>query len=348
VSAEVQPVPRNRERLKFLRGKEHVLAEEDFIEMKNVMATWGIMLVGLRPSDDQTLVEGDAGTIVKQTDLQISSSLLSLARDKYPGSFSEEHDQKDRSIIFPLSKKYARLRKRVIRRGKWMVDPVDGTGDRDKGQTDAERNGYGILSSFVKEGKVEASIAVRPAYNHVLTYRDRKIRLTHLVHEDASTEITSQSREEVVRGQSQENVVRVNIRRAYPEVNFTTDAPDFWDFAKEKTGITFKEVPCGGAADSLSKLVLGELDLVVARKGDWKSWDTGPFDPMIEAFGGKLTDCDNNTLGGYDREDLWHRRGVVASIDEKGQRAHDALITAMEAYKKERGIDLVISPQRKT
>lgn len=139
-----------------------------------------------------------------------------------------------------------------------------------------------------------------------------------------------------------DNIVRVNVRKAYPEVNFDAD---FWEFAKEKTGVTFQEVRSGGAGDSLSKLVLGELDLVVARKGDWKSWDTGPFDPMIAGLEGKMTDCDGNPLGNYQREDLWHRRGVVASVGEKGAMAHSALVTSLQAYKKEKGIDLIVSPK---
>ncbi len=330
--------------------KERPLPEQDFIDMKDEMVKQGQMLSDLQVADDPTISgAGDPGKIVKETDIKISGALLKLAKQKYPGSFSEEHDPKDKNHIFPPKEKFARLRKWAIRMGKWMIDPVDGTGDRDKGEPGTpEGMGFSILNTFVRNGIVEAGIVVRPAYNQVLTYKDGQIQLTE---KNTSKEITTESREATRRDVSSDDpdVVRVNIRTEYPQTHFpkVPDVPeDFWDFATKITGYRFEQVRGGGAGDSLSKLVLGELDLVVARVGDWKSWDTGPFDPMIEKLGGTLTNCDGKQLGGYDREDLWHRRGVIASIGEKGVQAHAALLHAMREYKYRHNIDLIISPKK--
>lgn len=335
--------PTLRERL---QRREHGLSDHNFSAMMAEMIRQGEILRDTNPADDATLSgAGDTGSIVKQTDISISIALLNLARRSHPGSFSEEHDSHDRGIIFPLREKYVRLRKKSIRDGVWEIDPVDGTGDRDKGEPGSpERMGYSILANFVRNGEVDSSVVVRPAYNQVLTYRNGTIQLTE---NEVAREITTATREEnrlVWEQPDQQNVVRVNVRKAYPEVKFP---PDFWEFAHKLTGIRFQEVRCGGAGDALSKLVLGELDLVVARKGDWKTWDTGPFDPMIKKLGGRLTDCDTNPLEGHNRVDLWHHRGVVASIGKKGLEAHDGLVIAMKEYKKRLGIDLVIQTSPK-
>jgi 3'-phosphoadenosine 5'-phosphosulfate (PAPS) 3'-phosphatase len=336
----------------FIYPPEAELTDADFYVMQQHMNRLGTRLKAADPHAEVIFQgAGDVGSIQTSSDVDNSRFLLGLSRPKFRGSFSEEDDPQDEHG------RYLRLRDDFIRQGLWMFDPVDGSGDRIYGEPGTpERNGYSILASHLRDGEVQASIVVRPEfdYSRILTFKDGKV----FAHNSSSFfwrqdgqaiiqghDVTDSSRLAVQDRDIQRGVirsakeVRVNVRDAYSDVNFP---PDFWKFAQKETGIKFVPVRRGGAGDSLSELVLGGLDLVVARKGDWKAWDTGPFDPMIRTLGGKLTDCDNNPLEGYNRPDLWHHRGVVASIGEKGMRAHDALIGAMDLYKKQHKRDLVI------
>lgn len=297
----------------------------DIRQMHARMQFTGMELEASNPSDEEIIEgAGNTGTIVTSADLAVSDFLLAYARKSFPGSFSEEDDPVDQEG------NHIRLKPDFVSQGYFIIDPIDGTGDRRYGTTGSpERKGYSVLATFMKDGNVSASLVERPAYQQEIIYIDGQI----IVIENGK----ARKLEHPTRTDSQNETVRVNVRKAYEGVNFP---PDFWKFAYEVTGTRFEEVRSGGAGDSLSKLVLGDVDLVVARKGDWKVWDTGPFDPMVKLLGGKMTDCDNNPLGGYLRNDLWHRNGVVASLGIS--RGHDNLIIAMEQYKQNIGNDLVI------
>lgn len=134
-----------------------------FLDMKAA----GKALESSNPSTEKVISgHGDTGTIVTDQDLQVSERLLRIARGYYPGSFSEENDPK-------VGRTFIRLLPRNRVKGIWMIDPIDGTGDRKYGEVGSpERKGYSILSSFINpQGKIEASIVVRPAYNQELLYR---------------------------------------------------------------------------------------------------------------------------------------------------------------------------------
>jgi 3'-phosphoadenosine 5'-phosphosulfate (PAPS) 3'-phosphatase len=327
---------------RFIYPPEAELTDADFYIMLQRMDRLGRSLQAADPHAEVIYqAPGDVGSIQMSSDVDNSRILLGIARPKFGGSFSEEDDPQDEHG------RYLRLRDDFIRQGFWMIDPVDGSGDRRYGGPGTpERSGYSILAAHLRDGEVQSSIVVRPesVYSRMLTFKNGEI----FAHSTDSF-FWQSNRQPIMQGykvteksrgvDNSNNEVRVNVRNAYSDVNFP---PDFWKFAQNETGIKFVPVRRGGAGDSLSELVLGGLDLVVARKGDWKAWDTGPFDPMIRTLGGKLTDCDNNPLGGYNRPDLWHHRGVIASIGEKGMRAHDALVGAMDLYKQQRGHDLVM------
>ena len=55
-----------------------------------------------------------------------------------------------------------------------------------------------------------------------------------------------------------------------------------------------------------------QRDLYVYTGGRTKIWDTCGPEAVLTAAGGKMSDVDGNSLV-YDREDLYNRRGIVAS-----------------------------------
>lgn len=270
---------------------------------------------------------GDTGTVTLVSDVSMSHYLLELARAKYPGSFSEE-DALDPTKLAP-SEKY------------FLIDPIDGSGDRKYGQPGTPSgDGYSVLNSFVAGDRSVAGTVYRPAYRQVLIGAEGKI---HRYQVDAAGKLQEQPFQRV--GRSDGDPVRVNIRPAYPNTNFPEE---FWQFVSAQAGIEVVQVETGGAGDSLARLVLGGaggLDMVYSgRKGDWKTWDTGPFEPMLQTLSGRLTDTRGQPLGGHRRTDQWHATGVMASIGVN--EAHTAVVQAIAEWNRTHD-PLVFDPRSK-
>jgi hypothetical protein len=320
------------------------LTDQDFLIKQDLMQT---LIYELVRNEDPTLEDilhgaGDTGTIQTVSDIRISAALLDPIRPKFPGSFSEEDDPRDETG-------FLRLRPEYIDLGLWMDDPKDGTGDWRYGEPESpERMGITTLATFLEGDNPTAGIIVRPYYGQTLTNHHGR---TQLIQHGGSTEITP-----ATRNVFDDDLVRVNERRAYPHANLPTE---FWDFARNETGVNFHLVRRGGAGDSLSELVLGGLDIVyeagkiadrdkergmVGTNGDWKGWDTGAAHKMIEGQGGRLSDRFNRPLKGYVREDLWHRDGVIATAGEKGAVAHDAMVYALAEYRQPRDRKMPLHP----
>lgn len=288
--------------------------------MLMAMRETGQSLLGTRETDKEVSGSGDTGTVVLQSDLANSEYLLGVARKEYPGSFSEEDDPRFNGG----------LPSRLMHSNLWMVDPVDGTGDRKYGKPGtASGDGYSILSTFLARDSAEIGIAVRPAHNSAIVHAEGETSLVQL------DSLLAHSLMRIIHPR-RDGAVRVNVRPAYPKTHMP---PDFWEYVEKFSGITFKEAEAGGAGDSLSRLLLGNLDVVIARVGDWKAWDTGPFDKAIRSLGGRMTDGRGEKLRGYREVDLWHRQGVIASI--LNGDAHDALVYAIKAYERDKKTSII-------
>ena len=253
--------------------------------------------------------ETSTGTIVTAADLNLSERYLTFASSQFPGSFSEEHDPKapDGSL---MRLQYSEL---------LMFDPLDGTGDKKYGSPDTPSGmGYSSLVTVVNNNEAVGGVCIRPAHHEVLIFHEgemHRYRITNqqsgiLAKEPADAFLGTHLR----KTNPNPNEIRVNNRPAYPDTNFP---PEFFENVNEVAEGEFTFVPteAGGAGDSLSRLMLGDLDLVYSgRKTDWKNWDTDLFKGAINQYGGRITDYSGKPLAGINNEDLWHTNGVLASI----------------------------------
>lgn len=293
--------------IKLLEGERKAVSA-----MAERMVTGAELLLTDRARDVVLSGAGDTGTVTLGSDVSMSHYLLEEARQQYPGSFSEE-DALDPTTL-PTHEKY------------FLIDPIDGSGDRKYGQPGTPSgDGYSVLSSFVMRDRVAAGMVHRPAYRQVLIGVEGKIYLYRVTADGKFQEQPFQ------REPKSDSVIRVNVRAAYPQTNFPKE---FWKFVSAQSGIEVVEVETGGAGDSLARLVLGGtngLDIVYSgRKGDWKTWDTGPFEPMLQSLGGRLTDSTGQALGRHRRTDQWHATGVIASVGVTA--AHNAVIQGIAEW----------------
>lgn len=294
--------------------------------MTERMVTGAELLLTDRARDVVLSGADDTGTVTLGSDVSMSHYLLEQARKQYPGSFSEE-DALDPTALSADAKYF-------------LIDPIDGSGDRKYGQPGTPSgDGYSVLSSFVVCDRVAAGMVYRPAYRQILIGAEGKVHIYQV-----STDGKFQE-QQFQRASKSDRVIRVNVRSAYPQTNFPKE---FWQFVSAQSGIEIVEVETGGAGDSLARLVLGGthgVDIVYSgRKGDWKTWDTGPFEPMLQMLGGRLTDSTGQALGRYRRTDQWHATGVVASVGVTA--AHNAVIQAIAEWNRTHE-PLVFDPRRK-
>jgi len=277
---------------------------------------------------------GDTGCITLASDESISAQLLRAVRPTFPGSYSEEEDPRNAQGQ-PQRCQHDTL---------WVVDPVDGSGDRRAfdGQDRPAARGYSILAALVERGKTAAGLCARPAYGEIWHFLPREIRRFEVTGETLTrVPFTPPVRPAVERG-----VVRIGFRPAYPQTNFPQE---LLHAASQHLGHgrRYEAVEVGGAGDAFSQLIEGKLDLVVSgKKTDWKVWDTAPFALALRTLGGRLTDYHDSDLtrGPHDL-DQWHTGGVIASVGCAD--AHQAFLKALSAA---RSVDptLVFDPRSKS
>ncbi len=276
---------------------------------------------------------GDTGTITLASDESISARLLRAVRREHPGSYSEEDDPSAEDGS-PVRCQHSKL---------WVIDPVDGSGDRRAfaGQDRPAARGYSILATLYDRGEVVTSLCARPAYGELWHFSRNGIQRFRVEGETLSPLAFSSAGRSVERG----GRIRVGVRPAYPQTNFPESLllgagqRCFGDFQ-------FEPVEVGGAGDAFAQLIEGRIDLLVSgRKTDWKVWDTAPFVLPVQHLRGRLTDYQNRPLTrGPSALDQWHTDGVIASVG--CERAHEAYL---EALLEARALDptLVFDPRLK-
>ena len=275
---------------------------------------------------------GDTGTITLASDESISSQLLRAVHSQFPGSYSEEDDPCG-SDGLPLRCQHETL---------WVVDPVDGTGDRRAfaGQDRPAARGYSILATLFDRGEIVTSLCARPAYGELWHFSPEAIRRFQVTGERLTQiSFTPPTRASVANG-----VVRIGFRPAYPQTNFPESLLESAS-PYLGNGRRLQAVEVGGAGDAFAQLIEGKIDLLVSgKKTDWKVWDTAPFVLPLRRLGGQLTDYTNQELvrGPHDR-DQWHTGGVIASLGCAD--AHRCFLQALEAARRADPA-LVFDPRR--
>ena len=288
-----------------------------------------------RESDRVLEGEGDTGTIVAESDISMSTFLLRTAIGElgYPASFSEESEAK----WAKQAEAGDEPQRMQVGNGRlYVIDPVDGSGDRKFGKPGTPSgDGYTSLTTRFGPNGSEIGIILRPAHGQTIITVDRTLHRQGrsgiiFLHDEGDSHIRRWATPVVP-----SRTLRVNVRPAYPQTHFPRG---FWEFIGREIGKDIEEVEAGGAGDSLSRLLLGELDLVHSGiKGDWKLWDTGPFTPApmhFANYNGLLEFINHPT-----ECDLWHRSGVLAGSISDVLRVQ----LAMRKYRAEVG-EFMVTP----
>jgi len=180
----------------------------------------------------------------------------------------------------------ARLGKRRV----WMVDPIDGTSDFILGEV-----GFVVMIGLAVEGRPMVGAVAHPLSEKVYG---------GIVGVGAWVE--------------EADGVRAPLRTS------TIDAPPGIRLVASKTHRTPRidrikralqiedEINVGSVGLKIGLVSRAERDLYVYTGGRTKIWDTCGPEAILLGAGGRMTDVDGEPLI-YDRQDLYNRRGIVAS-----------------------------------
>jgi 3'(2'), 5'-bisphosphate nucleotidase len=182
----------------------------------------------------------------------------------------------------------ARLGKRRI----WMVDPIDGTSDFILGDT-----GFVVMIGLVVDGRPLVGAVAHPLSEKV--FGGIAGDTTTAWVEDAKGVRTPLHTTVIERAPGIRLVASKTHRT--PRIDRIKKALQVED-----------EMNVGSVGLKIGLVSEGVRDLYVYTGGRTKIWDTCAPEAILRGAGGAMTDVDGEPLV-YDREDLYNRRGIVAS-----------------------------------
>jgi 3'(2'), 5'-bisphosphate nucleotidase len=182
---------------------------------------------------------------------------------------------------------------RLGRARVWMVDPIDGTRDFILGD-----DGFAVMIGLCVDGRPKVGAVAQPPTGKTYTgiagvgawldLRDTPAAPRQPLHTSS------------IAGPPGIRLVASKSHRT-PRVD-----------AVRKALMIDDEINVGSVGLKIGLCAEAARDLYVYTGGRTKIWDTCGPEAVLSAAGGKMTDVDGNALV-YDREDLYNRRGIVAS-----------------------------------
>ena len=179
---------------------------------------------------------------------------------------------------------------RLGRRRIWMVDPIDGTSDFILGDT-----GFVVMIGLAVDGRPTVGAVAHPLSEKVFG---------GIVGAGAWVE-DAQGARSPLRTSTIERAPGIRL------VASKTHRTDRIDRIKRALQIE-DEMNVGSVGLKIGLVSEAVRDLYVYTGGRTKIWDTCAPEAILHGAGGKMTDVDGAPLV-YDREDLYNRRGIVAS-----------------------------------
>jgi 3'(2'), 5'-bisphosphate nucleotidase len=179
---------------------------------------------------------------------------------------------------------------RIGRSRIWMVDPIDGTSDFILGDT-----GFVVMIGLAIDGRPIVGAVAHPLSEKVFA---------GVVGAGAWVEDVTGARTPL----HTSTIERAPGIRLVASKTHRTQRID-----KIKKALQIEdEINVGSVGLKIGLVTEAKRDLYVYTGGRTKIWDTCAPEAVLSAAGGKMTDVDGNPLV-YDREDLYNRRGIVAS-----------------------------------
>ena len=172
----------------------------------------------------------------------------------------------------------------------WMVDPIDGTSDFILGDT-----GFVVMIGLCVDGRPTVGAVAHPLSDKVFA---------GVVGAGAWVEDAAGARM-ALHTSSIERAPGIRL------VASKTHRTQRIDRIKQALQIE-DEINVGSVGLKIGLVTEAKRDLYVYTGGRTKIWDTCGPEAVLCAAGGKMSDVDGNPLV-YDREDLYNRRGIVAS-----------------------------------
>ena len=172
----------------------------------------------------------------------------------------------------------------------WMVDPIDGTSDFILGDT-----GFVVMIGLCVDGRPTVGAVAHPLSEKVFA----GVVGAGAWVEDAAGQRTPLHTSTIERAPG--------IRLVASKTHRTQRV----DRIKKALQIE-DEINVGSVGLKIGLVSEAARDLYVYTGGRTKIWDTCGPEAVLVAAGGKMTDVDGTPLV-YDREDLYNRRGIVAS-----------------------------------
>jgi 3'(2'), 5'-bisphosphate nucleotidase len=172
----------------------------------------------------------------------------------------------------------------------WMVDPIDGTSDFILGDT-----GFVVMIGLCVEGRPTVGAVAHPLSDKVYA---------GIVGAGAWVEDAAGARMAL----HTSAIERAPGIRLVASKTHRTQRID-----KIKKALQIEdEINVGSVGLKIGLVTEAKRDLYVYTGGRTKIWDTCGPEAVLTAAGGKMSDVDGSPLV-YDREDLYNRRGIVAS-----------------------------------
>ena len=172
----------------------------------------------------------------------------------------------------------------------WMVDPIDGTSDFILGDT-----GFVVMIGLCVDGRPTVGAVAHPLSDKVYA----GVVGAGAWVEDAAGARTPLHTSTIARAPG--------IRLVASKTHRTQRV----DRIKQALQIE-DEINVWSVGLKIGLVTEAKRDLYVYTGGRTKIWDTCGPEAVLTAAGGKMSDVDGNSLV-YDREDLYNRRGIVAS-----------------------------------
>jgi len=231
---------------------------------------------GVAPSGVQ---QKSDGSLITAVDLSANASILGTLRSAYPhDAIVSEESEADPS--------------RLERGRVWLVDPLDGTRDFVEGSAD-----YAIHVALTVAGRAQVAVVLCPALGRLYA----AVAGGGAACRDA-------------RGVRQLHVAPPRPLEAYRTGITRTGMHDALRRFLNRSGLGARAVRRGASVKHML-LAEGELDLCLTLHDREQEWDSCAPGLIVLEAGGLVTDADGHPLS-YNRSDLRHRRGLVASAGE--------------------------------
>jgi len=226
--------------------------------------------------------------VVTEADLKASEYVLSRVREKFPGSYSEEHKHPDRFEGDLL----------------WQLDPVDGTQEFIDGYSDKYAFHVALLQRQTGRTYLPvAGIIYLPGVDK-LWFEDGS-GIVNFVHKGVEKPLPTLRRDKLLCAQ----------RLAIPSQN----AEKIYRHLGSRLGLNVEIVETGATGATVSALLEGQVNLLLLDRNYSKDWDVAMAYPILKALGGFICDFDGGpfTYNGPDtkgHEEPYLLKGAVASV----------------------------------